>query len=127
MKKLFGFGKKKKKESEQIDWPVVDLDAQIKTIRSVEDETEVELGKKIHQFDYHEFELRLDRDVTGTYRICANQGPERRFSFSVKTPHRDYKGLRDALELITEFLNGERRIAQLPNNDIVKGHFFAQG
>ncbi len=128
MKKLFGFlrTKKKSSKSEQIDWPVVDLDKQIEAIKLVESEGDVELGKRIHQFDFHEFELRLDRDVTGTYRICANQGAERRFSFTIKTSHRDYDGLRGALDMITEFLSGERRIAHLPNNEIVKGHFFGQ-
>ena len=106
------------------DWPEVDIGTQIEAIKHAEADESIGLGRRIHSFSYHEFELRLDRDITGTYRVIANMGNERRYSFAVKCPHKDYKVLRAAFEEITEYLNSDRRIADLPDNERLKGYFF---
>jgi len=119
LKKIF-----KERVPEPIDWPEVDLEVQIKAIEKSETEHEQGLGVLIHAFEFHEYELRLDRDITGMYRVVAMEGRERRYSFSLRCAHRDYEGLYSILDEITVYLSGERRIAGLPNSELLKGHYY---
>ena len=113
IKKWFGG-----REPEPVNWPEVDLAAQIVAIRQAEAETQPRSGQLIHAFDFHEYSLRLDRDITGTYRLVANEGRERRYSFSIRGE------LEPALQEITAFLSGPRRMADLPRSETLKGHYY---
>jgi len=126
MKKLFNNLKKmsSRRERKEVEWPVVDLDEQIEKIKTIEADADPGLGKRVHYFDFRQFELRLDRDCMGLYRIIANVGNERRYSFSIRCSHKDYEILRSCFEEITEYLSGDRRMADLPNHERMKGHFF---
>lgn len=104
--------------------PAVDIDAQIETIKRIEEEQKPDLGSRIHQFSYGDLELRLDRDITGSYRLCVFEGTERRFSFTVRCEQGDYESLRTSFQEIIAFLNGDRRIADLPRHDRLTGHYF---
>ena len=123
MRKLF---QKVKKQNEKIpfDQPIVDIKAQIETIKIIEKENTIDLGKRIHQFEYLDFDLRLDRDITGMYRLVVFEGKNRRFSFSIRCKHKDYDSLRVSFEEIVRFLNGDRRIIDLPKHDRLRGHYF---
>jgi hypothetical protein len=112
---------KKRKEHE---WPLVNIEAQIEAIRKIEADEDIGLGRRIHCFACREFELSLDRDIMGTYRVIAYQGKERRYSFSVTCPHKDYEALQAAFEEIVQYLSGDHRLADLPNNEGMKGHYF---
>ncbi|MCK5147313.1 hypothetical protein KAR48_11190 [bacterium] len=118
-KRLFG-----KAEAEPVDWPAVDLDMQIAAIKIAEAENDSGLGILIHEFEFHEYELRLDRDITGMYRVVAMEGRERRYSFSLHCDHKDLAALRELFGMIADYLSGERHIGELPNTEMLKGHFY---
>lgn len=126
MKKIVKHLKKISSRSvrKEIEWPPVNLDEQIEKVRTIEAEGDPGLGKRIHHFDYRQFELRLDRDITGMYRVIANVGNERRYSFSIRCSYKDYEALRICFEEIMEYLGGDRRIVNLPNHERMKGHYF---
>ena len=117
-------GKKPTKQRNQPEWPPVDLGKEIESIRNSESDTDIGLGRKIHGFPFHEFELCVDRDITGMYRLVVYQGTERKYSFSIRCKHRDYTALRSGFEEIVKFLEGNRRIADLPKQENLKGFYF---
>ncbi len=102
----------------------LDLDAEIRAIERAETDRAIAPGKRIHAFRYGELDLRLDRDVLGLYRVTVNQGTERRYSFTIVCPPGDYAALRSGYEAIAIFLDGDRRPADLPRTDWLKGHFY---
>ena len=104
--------------------PPVDLTAEIDAIRRVEAAGPIDRGKRIHCFRHQGLELRLDRDVLGLYRVTVNEGKERRYSFTIVCDPGDYDALRASYEEITSFLDGDRRLANLPRHDHLKGHYY---
>ena len=106
------------------EWPPVNIEAQIEAIQKVEADEDIGLGRRIHCFACREFELSLDRDIMGTYRVIAYQGKERRYSFTVTCPHKDYEALQAAFQEIVRYLSGDRRLADLPQHERMKGHYF---
>lgn len=104
----------------------VDLDAELACIRRAEAEGGMPLGRLIHRFDVDGLDLRLDRDVTGAYRITVGDGQERQYSFSVRCRPRDYDALREAYEEVVRFLRSDRRLIRLPNDDRLKGHYYGE-
>lgn len=104
--------------------PSLDLDAEIETIRTAETSQHIELGKQIHSFTYQHLNLRLDRDILGMYRVTVNEGRERRYSFTITCGQGDYDALRDGFAEIAKFLNSDRRLDDLPQDDRVKGHYY---
>lgn len=108
----------------EVEWPPVDLQVEIDKIKQIELEQKIDLGRRIYQFDYKQFELCLDRDVIGMYRVIAFIGKERKFSFSIKCKYKDYDNLKKGYEGILDFLDGDQHIRNLPNNDLLKGHYF---
>ena len=125
MKKLFKIRNRSSlSDLDKTQWPAVDIDAQIEAMRNAEADQNIDLGRRIHYFPYRQFELHLDRDITGMYRVIANVGNERRYSFSITCQYGDYEALRTAYEEIFNYLKSNRRIADLPNNERLKGHYF---
>ena len=106
--------------------PALDLAPVIDAIERAENEGSVDPGRRIHTFPYLGFELRLDRDVMGQYRLTVNEGRERRYSFTIVCEPGDYTALRTSYEEITSFLNSDRHLANLPNHERLKGHFYGQ-
>lgn len=104
--------------------PAINLAREVEVVQEVESEQEIGLGHPIHSFSYEGLELRLDRDVTGQYRVTVNEGRERRYSFTLHSPPHDYEALQAGYEEIIQFLNGTRRIATLPDHERLKGHFY---
>lgn len=121
------FSKKKKSRTPAGERPEIDIPAQIERIRGIEKEAGPDLGRLIHACEYGDFVLRLDRDVTGMYRVMATVGQERWYSFSVRSGHKDYAALGRAYEEIIAFLGGERRRADMPDHEKLKGHYFGPG
>lgn len=104
--------------------PPVDLDAQLARVRAAEAGGPPPLGRLIHRFDVDGFELRLDRDVTGAYRITVGEGAERRYSFTLRCPPGDYAALHDAYAEVVRFLRSDRLLVRLPNDDRLRGHYY---
>ena len=103
---------------------VFNLDAEIEAIRQIEAAGPVDRGKRIHGFIHQGLELRLDRDVLGWYRVTVNEGRERRYSFSIVCDPGDYEALRACYQEITAFLDSDRRPANLPRHERLKGHYY---
>ena len=121
------FSNRKKSRKKEDEKSSVNIPAQIDKIRSIESETGSDLGRLIHAFEYGDFILRLDRDVTGMYRVMVTVGQERWYSFSVRSEHKDYTALEKAYEEIVAFLGGKRRLVDMPNHENLKGHYFGPG
>lgn len=121
------FSKKKKAQKKEDKKPEINIPSQIDKIREIEKESGSDLGRLIHAFEYGDFVLRLDRDVTGMYRVMVTVGQERWYSFSIRSQHKDYEALQKAYEQIASFLSGERRLAEMPNHEKLKGHYFGPG
>ena len=126
MKKFYQYVRKlfSRPEHNEQHMQDININAQIETVKLKETEDNIEPGRRIHYFPYLEFELQLDRDIIGLYRLVVNEGQNRRYSFTINCKQRDYESLRSAFEEIIQFLDGDRRIANLPNHDRLEGHYY---
>lgn len=112
------------KKEKQTDYkPKVSLEKEISKIERVEKTGKVPLGKKIHSFEYGMLEIRFDRDITHNGRICIFNGEEKQFSFTVFAKEGEHDILRDAFESVITFLEGDRSIKNLPENQVLKGFY----
>ncbi|MDZ7772586.1 MAG: hypothetical protein U5K31_07595 [Balneolaceae bacterium] len=110
-------------EASRAHRPELDLPSLIGEIRQRESGG-IERGRRIHQFTYGIFEVRLDRDITGHYRVTVYNGRERVYSFTVKAEEGQYEELQTGYRSIINFLDGERRLSELPDSPNLKGHFY---
>ncbi|WP_020404049.1 hypothetical protein [Gracilimonas tropica] len=119
---MFNFFKNIFQTSAPEDKPVSkpDIDSIIQKVQQVEENSDIEPGRKIHEFDHGFLSLRLDRDITKNYRITVFQGTERIYSFSIS----EDSVLENALHQILDFLNGSRSFKELPNSETLKGFYF---
>lgn len=101
-----------------------DLGHVIDRIRESEQSGETEPGRRIHQFAHLHYDLRLDYDITDTYRITVSRGEERIYSFSVYCEPLAYDELIEAYRRIIDFLNGEQSLGELPDDALLKGFYF---
>lgn len=101
----------------------LDLASLISEIRERES-AGVDLGRRIYQFNYGIFDVRLDRDITEHYRVTVYNGRERVYSFTVMAKEGEYEELKDGYRSIIDFLDGERKPSELPNSNTLKGHFY---
>ena len=106
------------------EWPPFDINKQIEKIKQTETVQKIPLGQRIISLQYKYLELSLDREITGTYRLIVYEGKDRRFSFSICCNYKDYEALSKSFEEIIQFLDGDRRIKNLPNHENLKGHYF---
>lgn len=104
--------------------PTLDLERAIEQIQKSEKASQTEPGRPIFKGRHTHFDIRLDRDITGHYRITAFYGTEKAYSFSVYSETTDFKSLSSAFKTVTGFLEGERNLRDLPDDDLVKGHYF---
>lgn len=112
------------KKNQPVKTPKVDVEKIVSEIRQKEINSKVPLGKKIHSFEYGELEIRFDRDITHNGRFCVFNGSERIYSFTVFAKEGETDILKDALETIIEFLNGDRNIKDLPDSESFKGFYY---
>lgn len=117
------FIKKFFSESQEPD-ETVDIPELIRQIKEREDKDEVPLGRRIHTFAYKEFQLSLDRDITENYRVTAYIGQDRIYSFSIFANQGNYNILEKGYSEIIQYLDGDRNIQSLPDNEIIKGFFY---
>lgn len=101
----------------------LDLGSLMSEIRERES-SGVDLGRRIYQFTYGIFEVRLDRDITEHYRVTVFNGRERVYSFTVMAKEGEYEELRESYRTIIDFLDGERKPSELPDTGRLKGHFY---
>lgn len=118
LKKLFTAESKKQKPSGGIDISTV-----IEEVKKNEQKG-VPLGKRIHTFEYQLMEIRLDCDIASNYRVTVYEGEERRYSFTVFAKQGDYDTLEQVYGRIIGFLDGDRQITGLPDNDTLKGFYY---
>ena len=85
---------------------------------------DIEPGRRIHEFCHRNFTLRLDYDVTKTYRLTIYRGTERIYSFSIYCKACAADDLKIAYNRVITFLNGDRKLKELPDNDLLKGFYF---
>ena len=107
--------------------PAVNLDDELSRIERAEKERVIPTGRLIHQFNFEGLDLRLDRDMTGTYRVTVNEGGHRVYSFDVRCAHQDYPALRDGYGAIIRFLSGPRSLRELPSGEMLKGRYYGTG
>ncbi|MDX1642603.1 MAG: hypothetical protein R3220_12945 [Balneolaceae bacterium] len=112
-----------KKEKQVEPPPEIDLEKELSVIERIEKTEEVPLGKKIHSFEYGLLDIRFDRDITHNGRICIFEGEEKLFSFTVFGKEGEYDILKDAFESAITFLEGDRSIKNLPENQVLKGFY----
>lgn len=107
--------------------PAFDLDTELALIERAEANRVIPTGRLIHEFTYSGLDLRLDRDMTGSYRVTVNEGAHRVYSFTVACPQKDYHTLRSGYDEIIRFLSGSQAVRELPDNALLKGHFYGRG
>ena len=103
---------------------VLDISHIVQEVKRKEKEKEISLGQRIYAFFYKGLEFSLDREITKNYRFTVYTGKERLYSFTVFAGQGDYAALEKALEQIAAFIDGERKIKDLPKNDLLKGFFY---
>lgn len=119
LKKLF-----KRNQEPEPSVPEPNYTAIINQIKKREATHDIAPGKKIHEFDYALYTLRLDRDITKNYRITVFQGNERIYSFTVFTTKGEIDKLDGAYRKVIGFLNSEQLLKNLPDSDLLKGFYF---
>lgn len=102
----------------------VNISGVIEQIKKKELAEDIPLGQRIHTLNYSDLDLFLDRDITENYRVAVYRGRERIYSFSIYADQGDYESLKEGYEKIIQFLNGESKVNQLPDNDKIKGFFY---
>lgn len=109
---------------DKIQHPPLDIDGLINQIKGIEVINPPEPGRKIYSFMYYDFELILDVEVTGQYRLSAFSGKEKKYGFLIKCETGNYKVLAEGIKQCIDFLDGNRKIGDLPDNEVLKGHYF---
>jgi hypothetical protein len=105
----------------------VDVQTHIETIGRILKEKKPPLGQCFFSLEFSPYELFLDRDITGAFRFIVNEGPKKRFSFTVRCAPDDTETLRSGFQEILEYLSGPRRVAELPRKEYLKGYYFGTG
>lgn len=113
------FSSPSKPSQEKADVPAI-----IDEIKEVESRKSIPLGRRIHKLSYRDLDLFLDRDITKNYRVTVYQGRERIYSFSIFANQGNYDILEKGYIRIINFLDGERKVADLPGDEIIKGFFY---
>ena len=116
LKKLFGT---RSEPEEAADIPTI-----IEQIRKREEKNDIALGRRIHSFQYKQYQLALDRDISKNYRVTVYLGKERIYSFTLFANQGNYDILEQAYTRIIDFLDGEQKLSSLPDNEIIKGFFY---
>lgn len=102
----------------------VNISGVIEQIKRVEMAEVIPPGQRIHTMNYGNWDLFLDRDITENYRVAVYRGRERVYSFSIYADRGDYEILEEGYENIIQFLNGESKVNDLPDNAKIKGFFY---
>lgn len=103
--------------------PEINLKEELSKIEKAEKSGDVPLGRKIHSFEYGMLEIRFDRDITHNGRISIFESEEKIFSFTVFAKEGEYEILKNAFESALSFLEGDRSIKNLPENQVLKGFY----
>lgn len=111
---------------DEIAPPACDLDAELARIEQAEASRVIPTGRLIHAFVYDGLDVRLDRDMTGTYRVTVHEGGHRLYSFTIVCQQGDYRTLRSGYDEIIRFLSSSRALRDLPNLDHVRGHYYGE-
>ncbi len=120
LSKLFGSNKTK-----EFELPGANIETVMGEIKKAEADKNIEPGRLIYKFVHKDLDLQIDIEITGTYRMVALIGTEKRYSFSIRCLKGEYGLLQSGLEESLYFLNGNRQLLNLPKTRLVKGHFFA--
>lgn len=102
----------------------VDVPAIIDEIKEVESNKPIPPGRRIHTLSYRGLDLFLDRDITKNYRVTVYQGRERIYSFSIFANQGNYDILEKGYIRIINFLDGGRKLSDLPEDENIKGFFY---
>lgn len=101
-----------------------DIPSIIEQIKAREAANDIPLGKRIHSFHHGNYLIALDRDISENYRVTVYQGRERIYSFSLFANQGNYDILKQAYKRIIDFLDGDQKLSNLPDNDMLKGFFY---
>lgn len=116
LKKLFGA----KAEPQE----VAHIPAILNQIKAREEKNDIPLGRRIHSFQHRQYQLALDRDISENYRVTVYLGRERIYSFTIFANQGNYDILKAGYRRILDFLDGEQPLAELPDNETLKGFFY---
>lgn len=103
---------------------VLDVALVMSEIKEKEKNGAIPLGQRIHAFNHASLEFSLDREITKNYRLTVFAGKERVFSFTIFAQQGNYEVLEEAINQAVAFIDGDRKIAGLPKNDVLKGFFY---
>ena len=81
-------------------------------------------GRTLLSFPHRNYQLRLDADVTQTFRLTAHQQSERVFAFLIHTDDAESEAFRDSLRQIFAYLTDRPSLKELPKTDQITGNFF---
>lgn len=118
---LLGLAKNSSQESDP--GGSIDIEAIIEKIRTREQD-ELATGRKIVRFDYRSFEIILDREFTGRYRISVFQGQHKCYGFAIQKKELTDEEFKHIWERVIGFLGHSPSPARLPEHELWKAHFF---
>lgn len=95
----------------------------VQKIRSREDD-EMPRGQTIYRLDYNGYHLILDREFTGRYRISVFNGQHKNYGFTIADQQISDEEFAVAWDQIIGFLDANPSIQTLPDNKLIKGHYF---
>ncbi len=94
----------------------------VQSIREQEQQDEA-IGRKILSLDYQQFELLVDREFTGRYRISAFKGQHKIYGFTVSEKEISDQQFKTVWNDILKFLDHPSP-NKLPESEQLSAHFF---
>lgn len=101
----------------------VDTEKIVREIRLAE-EQEISTGKRIYAIDYMHYNLILDREFTGNYRISVFTGNHKIYGFSITEEDITDKQFATIWDKVIAFLKDDPSPQTMPDDKFLKTHFF---
>lgn len=120
LRSLLGFGNKSTDSTSARE--TVDIQQIVQSIRKQEQQ-DIATGRKLLRIDYQQFDLLVDREFTGRYRISVFQGQHKVYGFTINEKEIDNQQFEAAWDDILIFLE-QPSPTQLPQSDLLTTHFF---
>lgn len=101
----------------------VDCQKIVATIRRRERQ-EIPVGRKIYDLQFKQFDLVLDREFTGHYRISVFQDHHKVYGFTISDKEISDENFAKVWKMVTQFLGNTPSPKHLPEHQLMQSHFF---
>ena len=101
----------------------IDCQQMVANIRRRERD-EIPVGRKIYDLQFGQFDVTLDREFSGHYRISVFQDHHKIYGFTINDKEISDENFVKVWEIVTKFLGKNPSPKHLPDHQLMKSHFF---